>query len=367
MKTRWMGVVALGSLLVASACDDEQNPDEAESRSASVDPRAVGGAAPVVRPRADGDKFRVVLLADPHVVGPDYEFHEGANNESDSVSLLRTEQRLLEVQQRINRLDPQPEAVFVLGDLVSVAHDSEDLSYYDDRVTAWSISADLFDGFDAPVYPLFGNHDYGGFDCDTPDDVYFEWHRDLFDKFYGREPYYAVDLHGFRFLLLDGQLGLRCQEKTGEAAYGRTQLDWVADQIDEGLPTFVLSHYMSLIWSSEETTGPNPDLDTVVAERSDVVQGIFAGHTHRWLNGSTTSPGGVEEWVLGAVRYDPDNFWVLELDPSDGSWAIVDFDKHRYSTTCADTYRYDDGAPRKMADAPETGDCVALSDFEDLP
>ncbi len=233
--------------------------------------------------------------------------------------------------------------------------------------SAWSISADLFDGFDAPVYPLFGNHDYGGFDCDTPDDVYFEWHRDLFDKFYGREPYYAVDLHGFRFLLLDGQLGLRCQEKTGEAAYGRTQLDWVADQIDEGLPTFVLSHYMSLIWSSEETTGPNPDLDTVVAERSDVVQGIFAGHTHRWLNGSTTSPGGVEEWVLGAVRYDPDNFWVLELDPSDGSWAIVDFDKHRYSTTCADTYRYDDGAPRKMADAPETGDCVALSDFEDLP
>jgi len=151
------------------------------------------------------------------------------------------------------------------------------------------------------------------------------------------------------------------------AAYGRTQLDWVADQADEGLPTFVLTHYMSLIWSSEEATGTNPDLATVIADRTDVVQAIFAGHTHRWLNGATTSPGGVVEWVLGAVRYDPDNFWVLELDPATGEWEIADLDKHRQSETCAATFDYSDGQIREVTDAPEIGDCVLLGDFEDLP
>lgn len=201
-----MGVAALMSMMIAAACDDGPAP-EPEARS-SVDPAALDASRAAPQPRAEGDKFRVVLMA-----------------------------------------DPQPEAVFVLGDLVTSAHRSQDLGYYDDKVTAWSISADLFEGFDAPVYPLFGDHDYGGFDCDTPDDVYFEWHPEMFDKSYGQAPYYKVDLHGFRFLLLDGQQGLRCQDKTGEAAFGRTQLDWVADQADEGLPTFVLTHYMSLIWS----------------------------------------------------------------------------------------------------------------------
>ncbi len=327
------------------------------------------------------DTFRVVLIADTHVVPPDWHYHAGAGNEVDNVSLLRAEQRLLEVQQRVNRLDPQPEAVFALGDLVTEAFETHsDLEGFLGSENAFSITANLFNGFRAPVYVLFGNHDYER-DCDAPDDHAHDLAHEVFDHYYGADPYYAVDIHGFRFLALNGQLGgnwLASDERAGtggtiEGWYGQEQLDWPAAQLDEGRPTIVLSHYMSLIWARNEAPEPNTDLATVLFDHGlDNVRGLFAGHTHRWieLSGLTFPdivPGqgfGAPEWVIGATRYDPDNFWVLELDNTTGQMEILDFAKHMEGRTCADAV--DPASLEILEAAPETGDCVGIADFDFL-
>ena len=50
-----------------------------------------------------------------------------------------------------------------------------------------------------------------------------------------------------------------------------------------------------------------------------------------------------------------DNFWLVELDAS-GDFEIVDYNKPKWSTTCADTWSYT-GDIGPVDGAAEQGDC----------
>ena len=76
-------------------------------------------------------------------------------------------------------------------------------------------------------------------------------------------------------------------------------------------------------------------------------------------DGTTTDGGlfGYPHFVVGPARYDPDNFWTLELGPG-GEITIVDQDKSIWSSTCARTFAYE-GDPAEVPAADETGTCVS--------
>src|SRR5690242_17173389 len=115
-----------------------------------------------------------------------------------------------------------------------------------------------------------------------------------------------------------------------------------------------MSHYMGLLWDREENPSApaQQDLPTVLAAH-DNVQMYLGGHSHRWLDFSDFFP--YQHYVLGPARYDADDFWTLELGDE---IKIVDKDKAKWSTTCAETYDYHDDPPALVSGAAETGTCV---------
>lgn len=88
-----------------------------------AEPKAAGGGAADtmdsgarVVPQEPGT-FRVAMVADTHVIGPEYvccSESEGIDNES----IMKTPERLAAVVAAINAVEPPPELVFVLGDVV---------------------------------------------------------------------------------------------------------------------------------------------------------------------------------------------------------------------------------------------------------
>ncbi|MCC6213943.1 MAG: metallophosphoesterase [Polyangiaceae bacterium] len=337
-------LLTAAALSGALACTEDAR-DEAAPRDAGVDAAA---AAP----------FRVLVLTDTHIIGPQYTCCQ-ENSPADNASIMRTVERLQAVRDTVASMNPPPVMGFLLGDVVHDAYHSGDIEFYRSTSTAFSVARDLLRSFSIPIHVLFGNHDYAR-DCAATTD-YRDFSHQLFQEFFEQPPYQAIDHGGFKFLLTNGQLGPTwqpghpdCGDSVG--SYGREQLGWVDSQLLEGKPTFVMSHYMRLVTKgNEDPSGPFPDLPTLL-DSHDNVQAFLVGHTHRWLD-QTAFNFGKPHWVVGATRYDADNFWVIELDPRTGSWTILDRDKIQPTSSCADTWSYS-GTPAPVAGAPETGDCV---------
>lgn len=344
--TRARLVTFLAALAATAACSEgEDVPTRRDAGSGAAD---AATTAP----------FRVLILTDTHVIGPQYVCCK-ENSPSDNASIMRTVERLEAVRDTVNAMSPRPVMGFLLGDVVHDAYHSGDLEFYRSTATAFSVARDLLRSFAMPIHLVFGNHDYDR-DCGASTD-YRDFAHQLFQEFFEQPPYQAVDHGGFKFLLTNGQLGPTwqpghpdCGDSSG--SYGREQLAWVDTQLLERKPTFVLSHYMRLVTKgSEDPEGPIADLPTLL-DSHDNVQAFLVGHTHRWLDQSAFNFG-KPHWVVAATRYDADNFWVLELDPRSGSWTILDRDKIEPTSTCSETWSYG-GAPAPVAGAAETGDCV---------
>jgi predicted phosphodiesterase len=306
--------------------------------------------------QAEAKKVRVVVMADTHVIGPEYLCCSESPG-IDNASIVKTVDRLTALRATVNAIGP--EAVFILGDVVHNAHTSRELDHYLQNETGFSLAAELLRGFDMPVYPVWGNHDYG-VDCDGGEATYpRELTHGIFQEVLGAPPYQAVELGGFKFLLTNGQLGATWDADspycdTSLASYGEEQLGWIAAQLAEGKPTVVMSHYMRLLHFDQEE-GEYASLPALL-DGHENVRAFLAGHTHRWLD-LTALNAGVMHQVLAATRYDEDNFWLLELDPSRGTFEVLDRDKQIPSGSCAATWSYE-GTPAPVAGAPETGDCV---------
>ncbi|HJN72754.1 MAG TPA: metallophosphoesterase [Myxococcota bacterium] len=303
-----------------------------------------------------GDSFRVVFIADSHVIGPQYT-EPSENGDLDNESIMKTPERLQGTVDRINAMDPQPEAVFVLGDVVHDSYHSDDLDWFADNETGFSRSAELLGQLRAPSWPLWGNHDYE-LDCEGSG-----WSRafsaDLFSQTFQVDPYFSVDMGGWRFISANSMLGPTWEAghelcDTSKASYGREQLAWMDELLDEGLPTVWMAHYMLPVITQrdEDPEGEHPDVFSVL-EGHDNTALSLVGHTHRWLDFSESYH--FPHYVVAATRYDDDNFWVVEFG-EDGAWRVVDMDKSVWFTTCADTWNYT-GEPTEDPDGVETGDC----------
>jgi hypothetical protein len=302
---------------------------------------------------------RVVILADTHVIGPQYTTpHE--SNAVDNESILLAPDRLRVARDRIHAMVPLPDAVFVLGDVLHDAHHDHALEWYDANRNAFTVAKEIFDTFEMPVHLVMGNHDYE-MSCDDPEYTR-EFSEELFRRFFGIEPYYAVTYGGVRLHMLNNQQGRtwdvnheKCN--TSLASYGEAQLRWLDRSLDDGKPSIVMSHYMGLLWDRNEVEDLTlQDLPTVLARHANMEM-YLSGHTHRWLDLSKIFKH--PHYVIGPSRYDEDNFWVLELGGPNGPVEIIDREKAIWSTTCAQTFSYDPG-PMSIDDAVEMGTCVGL-------
>lgn len=326
--------------------------------AASFAAALLAGAAVSACSEPAGPTARVVVLADTHVIGPQYTTPV-ENSPADNESILLTVERLADARDRINALSPPPDAVIILGDVVHAAHHAQDLAWYDANPSAYSVTRELLDGFAMPVYPLMGNHDYEmGCGGETYPRALSE---ELFRRFFGAEPYYAIELAGVKLYFLNGQRGPTWDPASPDcdtfyASFGAEQLAWLDAELDDGKPAIVMSHYMGLLWDRGENPGsPGQEDLAAVIDAHDNVRLYLSGHTHRWLDLSEIM--GHEHYVVGPTRYDEDNFWTLELDGGRGSVTIPDKAKAIWSNSCAETFAYDD-APMVVAGAPEMGTCV---------
>ncbi len=302
---------------------------------------------------------RVVILADTHVIGPQYTTAV-ENSAADNESILLTPARLRAARDRIHAMVPLPDAVVILGDVVHAAHHAHDIAWYRENRSAFTVTKEILDTFEMPVHVLMGNHDYE-VNCDGGESYDRALSEALFREFFGAEPYYEVTYGGVRLYLLNGQQGATWDVNspacdTGRASFGATQLDWLDRGLSDGRPSIVMSHYMGVLWASGETPDvpERADLNNVLAAHDNVAM-YLAGHTHRWIDLSALY--GHEHYVIGPGRYDEDNFWVLELGGEGGPIEILDRDKAIWWSSCARTYSYDPG-PMSIDDAVETGTCV---------
>jgi hypothetical protein len=200
--------------------DDDAEVGESESvtESESLDEASESGDGD-----GDGDgdptSFRVVVLADPHVIGPNY-FGEDP-------SLLMAKTRLETTRQQIAAIDPPPAFAIVLGDLVHSAYASQDAAWYADNPNAFAEIDALLGEFPIPMHVVFGESDYA-----IPDVPKTLSHQ-LFAQFFAKQPYYSIEHDGWRFVFTNSQLGpsfepLNMNFDPNEGSFGQAQLDWLA-------------------------------------------------------------------------------------------------------------------------------------------
>jgi 3',5'-cyclic AMP phosphodiesterase CpdA len=272
------------------------------------------------------------VLADPHVPDPGYVGPEA--NELDTESILAARQRLLDAREAINALDPAPDFVVILGDLLHADYPYASVEDYFDQPSAFSESAEILAGFEAPVHLVFGEHDYA-----VPR-VSREHSHALFAHFFDAEPYTAFEHEGWKFILANTQLGSTWDPDSDDynpakGSYGREQLDWIAGHLFDRMPTVFLSHYPIPFDTAvfENLESPSRDIFTLMTEHAQTVKLGLAGHLHRWIDYRIVAP--IDVFVMGGLRYDADNFWVIEFDAASESYEIVDMDKVHWQTPYA--------------------------------
>lgn len=314
------------------------------------------------------DDLSVVFISDSHVIGPQYVCCSESDG-IDNASIVKTPDRLRQVVERIMMLEPSPEAVFLSGDVVHDAYFSDSFDDYIATESAFSVVDDIFEPLSMPIYPAFGNHDYH-FSC-SGNGFSKELSHQLFEHYFGVAPYYSVRLNNWKVLVLNSQLGSSWDSNdpgcdTSVGSYGEEQLRWLEDELMEGIATIVLSHHMLSITRKNELNDPDlADIETILSRHSSTVKGFFVGHTHRWID--FTEAYAFPHVVLGATRYDSDNYWTFRLNEHTDEYNIIDREKAKWYTPCADEWVYQgmidydailDGLPYSSPDEPEeTGDC----------
>ena len=258
--------------------------------------------------------FYWVVMADTHVIDDTYEGPEGSP--LDTETILRANERFAAVRDQINDLGLPVAFSAIVGDVI---HDyaSRDYDYYfvQENRPAIDIAVETINGFDMPVYIGLGNHDY-----DVPHFSREDTHR-LFKEKMGIEPYYFWDHQGWRFVHLNSQLGPTWDEQSdqynrGLGSLGRTQLAWLDEVLQDGLPSFVFVHHHAFSFlAKEDREGPFEGLDDVLERHSDTVRLTISGHLHRWVDLG-------DKLVIGATRFDEDAFFVVRCDPS-GRFEIL--------------------------------------------
>ena len=342
-------VVGLGcvSLVVEADLDEDETTGETTAETSSGDGNGDGdgettgdgdGEGETTTGDGDGDpgppeNFRVAVLADLHVPGPDYEGGEfgGARD------------RLLTARDKIAAIDPPPDFVVVIGDLTHDAYGSEDPLWYQTEPNAFSDVADILAGFPMPVYPVFGDSDYGIPKTTKP------FSHLIFAQTFALDPYYSVDHLGWRFIFSNSQIGQTFDEGTllydpSIGSYGDAQLNWIRSELDADLPTVLFTHFpLFEVQANENQGGAYADIEAAIAD-ADRLALILAGHEGTWseLPATYAAP----HIGFGATYRDSDNFLLFEFTTEAFQYSILDKNKAEWGGSGAATWVYQgDPAP----------------------
>lgn len=300
------------------------------------------------------DTVRAAILSDTHVIASTYTCCE--NGELDTTSIYASRARLQYAIDEINALQPPVQKVFVLGDVFhqNYAYGARDVSDYLDQDSAALQARDMLAGFDADVEIAWGNHDY-----EVPE-IPAAFTHELFRTLFATEPYHAVDVGGFRVLMMNSNLGETWNPDNAAAfdpsvgSFGAEQLDWAAAQLDDGKPTFLMFHHHPLAgtMATGEREGPLGDVLDLVRTYADTVRGVYMGHLHRWMDAPQVEAiagldvAGVPFSIVGGMRYDSGNFLVMELDAEGEGFDVINKPKAAWGTTWAyDETWSEDGEP----------------------
>jgi len=273
-------------------------------------------------PDTDGPppaRFRFAIVADSHIIDPFYDGRE--SNQLDTESLQFAESRLRSAFEVMNRLDPKPEFVIHVGDVIH-NYPSNEFDFFFENRTRLDIMADLQATLEMPLYAAYGNHDY------RIGQVTRAFTEELFEIKLGMQRYVSVDHAGWKFIVLNNFLGATNEEghekyNPSIGSFGEEQLQWLEAQLEEGMPTFVFLHYAIGLCDAFEFA--DLSLPSLLMRYRDTIRYVIAGHTHRWLElGDQFGP---PHMIMGATRYDEDCYIVVDVNIAEGSYTFANRDQ----------------------------------------
>jgi len=280
---------------------------------------------PLALTACDPDRyFYFAVIADTHIID---EFYKGPeSNPVDTESMFKTAERYTAARDVINSLDPKIEAVFIAGDYIH-NYPSRDYDFYFSNRTRFDIVKEITAGFNMPVYPCFGNHDY-----DLPD-IPLEFSHALFREKWGLDPYYYIDLKGFRFIHLNNYLGCSMDPESGKynndlGSFGEEQLLWLEALLAEKNPSFVFFHQPMIMIMPNEIG--DLDVFSILNKHRNCVKMVIAGHWHRWVDFSWLF--GVRHMVCASTRYDGDSYMIIEVDRQTQGFRILNWPCYQWIT-----------------------------------
>jgi len=289
-------------------------------------------AAPVA---TDGKPFHFAVVSDTHIIDKFYK-PGSENGPEDNESILKTTDRLIFARDTINNIRFKDgsvvEQVFVPGDVFH-NYPSADYDFYFQNETRIDIAKKLLDGFKAPVYIGWGNHDY-----DVPR-VSREMSHRLFEQKLKTKPYYAVDVNGMRFLHLNNFLGSTWDHTSPDfrkefGSLGEEQLQWAEAQLAARKPTVVFIHFP--LWIVRPTEVKDFGLHPLLRKYKDNICVVISGHWHKWVDFAHTY--GPQHTVTAATRYDQNAFMIFHADPKKGTVQWMDERRVEWSTHFAKPY-----------------------------
>jgi len=213
--------------------------------------------------------FRFLVIADSHIRFPD----DGAD-EYPSNALMADRNRY--VVNLCNRLDP--EFVVHLGDIV---HPLPTEGGHEEAVR---LSVEIYDGLDAPIHFVAGNHDIG----DKPDSLVAvppvaEEHYGVFEAYWGR-PFGSFQHARCHFVIVDTPvLGSGLKREAAQRSWLEQDLAGAV-----GKRTFVFTHYPPFV----QDAGESEHYDNLAAParewlldlcRDHGVEAVFSGHVHNFI------------------------------------------------------------------------------------
>ena len=278
----------------------------------------VPGALPLV---GCGDElsqrryFRFAILSDSHVIDEYYVGPE--SNRLDTESILSANERFARAVTFVEELEPRMDFVLLGGDIIH-RYPFADLDAYAVNRTAIDEVAEQLGRLSMPVHATLGNHDYAVRSIER------SFTHELFREKLGIEPYTSFDFMGWRFIMANCYLGAT-QDRRSDAfdtlygSYGREQLEWMEALLEDGLPTFIVTHQPPLLLQVGEL-GDFGFLELVRRYQDTIVE-VITGHWHRWFDFGTTY--GPHVMAMGSTRYDEDAVLLVEVDTLLGTARFV--------------------------------------------
>ncbi|KAL4448928.1 hypothetical protein ABPG77_007645 [Micractinium sp. CCAP 211/92] len=320
---------------------------------------------------SSGGIVRVALLSDTHVAGPEYPLHT-ETGPLDNAAITKTQQRLWRAVRAVNAMQPSAGLVLFVGDVVhngvsrlrELGLDAGGLRrLLKEPTNGFKIAAAILSQLQAPRLYVWGNHD-NMVACGNPSQSPSKaLTAQLYKAFFGARPYDSRDLGSWKIIALNAMHGATWDPNSQHcnpvlSSYGEDQLRWLDKQLAEGKPSLILTHFplATSVLGEVDRPGAPPDLRAVLLRHSNVKL-LLTGHFHKGISWEGLYP--FPALTLPAVRYNPQNFFLLHLHP-DGrvEWHDSLQAKNRGGARCSDWWSYE-GQPRfaGQVESADAGDC----------